>query len=182
MVEIRFHGRDDQGALASAELTAMAAMAQGKFAEAYPNSVCERRGVPVTACVRISDTPVRTRRKASSPSVVVVLDPTLLPSVDVTRDLKPEGLVIVNTRKTSAEIRGETGIRSRLAVVDASGGPLEITDIPITETATLGALIITPQAPVSEDCLAAADNLFHPLGEAGFTTSPCGFETAHALV
>ena len=36
MIEIRFHGRGGQGAVTSAELTALAAIEHGKYAQAFP--------------------------------------------------------------------------------------------------------------------------------------------------
>ena len=63
MVEIRFHGRGGQGAVTSAELAALAAIEEGKYAQAFPSFGPERRGAPVMAFVRISDKPIVTREK-----------------------------------------------------------------------------------------------------------------------
>ncbi|MGD8988840.1 MAG: 2-oxoacid:acceptor oxidoreductase family protein, partial [Syntrophobacterales bacterium] len=87
MIEIRFHGRGGQGAVTSAELTALAAIEQGKYAQAFPSFGPERRGAPVMAYVRVSDEPIRTREKIYEPDIVVVLDPTLLDIVNVAAGL-----------------------------------------------------------------------------------------------
>ena len=63
MIEVRFHGRGGQGAVTSAELMALAAIAEGKFAQAFPSFGPERRGAPVQAFLRISDQPIRLREK-----------------------------------------------------------------------------------------------------------------------
>lgn len=141
MVEIRFHGRGGQGAVTSAELTALAAIEGGKYAQAFPSFGPERRGAPVMAFVRVSDAPIRTREKVYTPDVVVVLDPSLMQIVNVETGLKAGGLVILNSRKTADEIRRETGIKARLALVDASTIAMETMRVPITNTTMLGALL-----------------------------------------
>src|SRR5512141_1191217 len=111
MVEIRFHGRGGQGAVTSAELTALAAIEEGKYAQAFPSFGPERRGAPVLAFVRISpDQPIRIRSSIIEPDVVDVLDPVLLRIVDVASGLKPEGIIIVNTTKTARQISEEFNI------------------------------------------------------------------------
>jgi pyruvate ferredoxin oxidoreductase gamma subunit len=141
MVEIRFHGRGGQGAVTSAELTALAAIEEGKFGQAFPSFGPERRGAPVMAFVRVSDSQIRTREKVYTPDIVVVLDPTLLDIVNVEAGLKEGGLVVLNTQKSHEEIRKETGMKGRLAIVDASKIALEVMRIPITNTTMLGALV-----------------------------------------
>ncbi|HEC49808.1 MAG TPA: pyruvate synthase, partial [Candidatus Desulfofervidus auxilii] len=78
MLEIRFHGRGGQGAVTCTELIAKAAIAEGKYAQAFPSFGAERRGAPVTAFLRVSDRPIRIRQNIYEPDVIVVLDPTLL--------------------------------------------------------------------------------------------------------
>ena len=77
MIEVRFHGRGGQGAVTSAELMAQAAIAEGKYAQAFPSFGPERRGAPLQAFLRISDEPIRLREKIYEPDIVVVLDPSL---------------------------------------------------------------------------------------------------------
>ena len=141
MVEIRFHGRGGQGAVTSAELAALAAIEEGKYAQAFPSFGPERRGAPVMAFVRISDKPIVTREKVYTPDYVIVLDPTLLKLVNVEAGLKKGGTVIVNSSKSAAQIRKETGIKAKLAVVDASKIAVEIMRVPITNTTMLGAFV-----------------------------------------
>jgi len=141
MIEVRFHGRGGQGAVTSAELMALAAIDEGQYAQAFPSFGPERRGAPVVAFLRISETQIRIRSKVYQPDVVVVLDPTLLDIVDVAAGLKPKGLVIVNTSKSCEQLRKDYGFKGRLAVVDASKIALEEMKVPITNTTMLGALI-----------------------------------------
>jgi len=150
MIEIRFHGRGGQGAVTSAELTALAAIEHGKYAQAFPSFGPERRGAPVLAFVRVSEEPIRTREKIYQPDIVVVLDPTLLDIVNVAAGLKEDGIVVLNTTKSAQEVRKVSGIKSRLALVDATHIALETMGIPITNTTLLGAMLrATNLLPVS---------------------------------
>jgi len=72
---------------------------------------------------------------------VVVLDPGLLPIVNVTSGLKENGAVILNTQKTAEQIKSEFGINARLATIDATKIAREELGVPIVNTTMLGALI-----------------------------------------
>lgn len=136
--------------MTSAELTALAAIELGKYAQAFPSFGPERRGAPVMAFVRVSDEPIRTREKIYEPDVVVVLDPTLLEIVNVAAGLKKDGVVVLNTTKSAEEIRKASGIESKLALVDATRIAVETMGIPITNTTLLGAMLkATDLLPVS---------------------------------
>jgi pyruvate ferredoxin oxidoreductase gamma subunit len=141
MIEVRFHGRGGQGAVTSTDLMAQAIIEEGRYAQAFPLFGPERRGAPVLAFMRAGEEPIRIRSKVYHPDVVVVLDPTLLPIVEVTSGLKPEGLLIINTHKTVEEVRNILGYSGRLALVDASRIAMEEMKVPITNTTMLGALI-----------------------------------------
>ncbi|SPF43017.1 Pyruvate/ketoisovalerate oxidoreductases common subunit gamma (Includes: Pyruvate synthase subunit PorC; Ketoisovalerate oxidoreductase subunit VorC) [Syntrophobacter sp. SbD1] len=141
MVEIRFHGRGGQGAVTSAELTALAAIGEGKYAQAFPSFGPERRGAPVMAFVRVSEAPIVTREKVYEPDIVIVLDPTLLKIINVEAGLKEGGVVILNTSKSVEQVRKESGLKARLATVDASKIAMETMRVPITNTTMLGALV-----------------------------------------
>ena len=127
--------------MTSAELTAIAAIEQGKYAQAFPSFGPERRGAPVMAFVRVSDKPIRTREKIYEPDIVVVLDPTLLEIVNVAAVLKDNGVVVLNTTKSAEEIRAASGIKGKLALVDATRIAMESMGLPITNTTLLGAML-----------------------------------------
>ena len=141
MIEIRLHGRGGQGGVTSAELTALAAIEEGKYAQAFPSFGPERRGAPVMAFVRVSEERIRTREKVYEPDVVMVLDPTILKIVPVTAGLKNTGTLILNTHLPAEEIRKQLNTKVRLALVDATKIAMEILRLPITNTTMLGALI-----------------------------------------
>jgi len=141
MIEIRFHGRGGQGAVTSAELLALAAIKEGKYALAFPSFGPERRGAPVVAFCRISDEKIKVRAVIYQPDIVLVLDPSILRLVDVGNGLKPDGILVANTRFSPEEIKKELGIKNRLATVDATKIAKEELGVPITNTTMLGALI-----------------------------------------
>ena len=103
-IEIRWHGRGGQGAKTAALLLADVAFKTGKHVQGFPEYGPERMGAPITAYNRISDNQIRVHSNIYDPDYVVVVDETLLHSVDVTAGLKPEGAIIVNTAKTPEEI------------------------------------------------------------------------------
>ncbi len=158
MIEIRWHGRGGQGAVTSVELLALAAIHEGKFAQGFPSFGPERRGAPVMAFTRIDDHHIRLRCKILNPDVVVVLDPGLLKIQNPPADLKPGGIIVLNTHKTADEIRREYGYKQTLALVNADKVAKEVLGVPIVNTTMLGALIrVTGVIKV--------ESLEHPLKE-----------------
>ena len=141
MIEVRFHGRGGQGAVTSAELLALAAIIEEKYAQAFPSFGPERRGAPVLAFVRTDDKPIRIRADIKEPDVVVVLDPGLLDIVNVTDGLKENGFLIVNIRKPPGELKAKYGNRYRVATVDATAIARETIGVPIVNTTMLGAIL-----------------------------------------
>jgi 2-oxoacid:acceptor oxidoreductase gamma subunit (pyruvate/2-ketoisovalerate family) len=141
MIEIRLHGRGGQGAVTSAELLALAAIAEGKYAQAFPSFGPERRGAPVVAFCRIDDKPIRLRTNIYKPDMVLVLDPSILRLVDVSAGLKEDGFLVTNTKYSPDDLRKELGIKTALATVNATQIASEELGLPITNTTMLGALL-----------------------------------------
>jgi pyruvate ferredoxin oxidoreductase gamma subunit len=141
-IEIRWHGRGGQGAVTSAEILAQAAIAESKYAQAFPSFGPERRGAPVQAFNRVdSKEPVRLRVDITEPDCVVVLDPSLLEKVPVTSGLAKGGWVIVNTRKTADEIKKQFKIDYPVATVNAGKIAREVLGVNIVNTTMLGAVL-----------------------------------------
>lgn len=141
MIEIRWHGRGGQGAVTSVELLATAAIDEGKYAQAFPSFGPERRGAPVEAFNRVGDKQIKVRSRIYHPDVVVVLDGTLVGTVNVILGLKEEGLLIVNSPSSVEEVRNTIGFAGRIGVVDATGIAWQNLGVPITNTTMLGALV-----------------------------------------
>ena len=105
VLEIRWHGRGGQGAKTASLLLADVAFNTGKYVQGFPEYGPERMGAPITAYNRVSDTPIRVHSNIYEPEFVVVVDETLLESVDVTKGLQEEGAIIINTAKTPDEVK-----------------------------------------------------------------------------
>lgn len=103
-LEIRWHGRGGQGAKTAALLLADVAFQTGAFVQGFPEYGPERMGAPITAYNRISYDPIRVHSNIYTPDMVMVVDETLLDSVDVTAGLKKEGAIIINTNKAKEEV------------------------------------------------------------------------------
>ncbi len=99
LIEIRWHGRGGQGAKTASLLLADAAFNTGKYIQGFPEYGPERMGAPITAYNRISSSPITIHSNIYEPDYVVVVDDTLLESVDVTAGLKNSGAIIINTTK-----------------------------------------------------------------------------------
>ncbi len=104
LTEIRWHGRGGQGAKTAALLLADVSFSIGKHVQGFPEYGPERMGAPITAYDRISDEEIRVHSNIYDPDYVVVVDDTLLHSVDVTNGLKKEGAILINTEKDREEI------------------------------------------------------------------------------
>ncbi len=141
MIEIRFHGRGGQGAVTSAELLALAAIGEGKYAQAFPSFGPERRGAPVVAFCRIDNERIRIRANVSEPDIVVVLDSSLLKIVNVAAGLKLQGILITTSPDSPEKVKEVLKIKNRIAVVDAIKIAREILGVPITNTTLLGSLV-----------------------------------------
>jgi len=111
LIEIRWHGRGGQGAVTAAKILAESALLGGKFIQAFPEYGPERAGAPVRSFTRISKNPILIHSQVTNPSIVLVLDPTLLDAVDVTEGLPDDGIVIVNTTEGAAEIRKKMNLK-----------------------------------------------------------------------
>ena len=103
-LEIRWHGRGGQGAKTAALLLADVAFKTGQYVQGFPEYGPERMGAPITAYNRISKDVIRGHYNIYTPDLVVVVDETLLHSVDVTAGLKEDGAIIINTSMSKEEV------------------------------------------------------------------------------
>jgi pyruvate ferredoxin oxidoreductase gamma subunit len=142
LIEIRWHGRGGQGVVTAGKLLAEMALAGDWYFQAFPDYGPERMGAPIRAFTRLSSQPIHVHSQIAEPDVVVVLDPTLLPTVPVTEGLKHDGTLLVNTSRSPAEVREAAGLRTgKVYTVDASHIAIEEMAREITNTPMLGALV-----------------------------------------
>ena len=59
----------------------------------------KKNGCPITAYDRISDQPIRVHSNIYDPQYVVVVDETLIEIVDVTKGLREDGAILINTAR-----------------------------------------------------------------------------------
>ena len=119
-LEIRWHGRGGQGAKTAALLLADVAFKTGAYVQGFPEYGPERMGAPITAYNRISRQEIKVHSNIYNPDLVVVVDVTLLDSVDVTAGLKEEGAIIINTAKSKEEVMPHLkGYKGDVYVIDA---------------------------------------------------------------
>ena len=139
LTEVRWHGRGGQGAVLGATiLGTAAAIYEGKHALSFPSFGAERRGAPVLAFNRIAVRPIRDRSMVYHPTVLLVLDDSLLGVVKVAEGAVDGADVLVNTRKSASQLGLSDWLR--VHVLDATSIAREALGVPIVHTAMLGAL------------------------------------------
>jgi len=139
MIEIRWHGRGGQGSFTAARLLGLsAALFENRYALAFPSFGPERRGAPVLGFTKIDDKKITDRSEIEICDYVVVLDETLIDS-QITKGLKKEGIILINSRDLSKYEQYLSDYK--YVALDATQLALDILGRPITNTSMLGALI-----------------------------------------
>jgi len=139
MIEVRIHGRGGQGNVVAAYLLATAAFEEGRYGQAFPAFGAERRGAPVTAFVRIADTPIRRRCEVRQPAALIIQDEALLHVPGVLSGLQPGGGILVNSGKSSRDLSDEYG--QAMQSLPASRLAMEVLGRPVPNTALLAAFL-----------------------------------------
>lgn len=164
LIQIRWHGRGGQGAVTAGRLLAIAGFLSGyKGVTSAPFFGAERRGAPVIATTKLSKYPIRELCQIEYPDIVVVLDHTLLQSVNVTSGLKKDGWLIVNTPKTN-ELHFEYNLITVNATKIAEDMDLIYAGIPLVNTPMIGALLHALPDITLDQVHKALEQLFQPKG------------------
>ncbi len=154
MIEIRWHGRGGQGAKTASLLLADAAFNTGKYIQGFPEYGPERMGAPITAYNRISTEPITIHSNIYEPDYVVVVDDTLLDSVDVTSGLKKEGAIVINTTKDASEIKSKLkNYEGEVYTIDARKISLETLGRYFPNTPMLAAIVKVSKVMTDEELL-----------------------------
>ena len=142
LIEIRWHGRGGQGAKTASLLLADAAFNTGKYIQGFPEYGPERMGAPITAYNRISDEPITIHSNIYEPDYVVVVDDTLLESVNVTAGLKETGAIIINTTKDDEYLKEALqGYNGEIYKIDARKVSMETLGKYFPNTPMLAAVV-----------------------------------------
>lgn len=154
LIEIRWHGRGGQGAKTASLLLADAAFNTGKYIQGFPEYGPERMGAPITAYNRISDKPITIHSNIYEPDYVVVVDDSLLESVDVTAGLKKTGAIVINTTKDNEEIKQHLkGYEGEVYKVDARKISIEALGKYFPNTPMLAAIVKVSKVMTDEEFL-----------------------------
>ena len=154
LIEIRWHGRGGQGAKTASLLLADAAFNTGKYIQGFPEYGPERMGAPITAYNRISNTPITIHSNIYEPDYVVVVDDTLLESVDVTSGLKETGAIVINTTKSADYLKSVLkGYAGDIYTIDARKISEEALGRYFPNTPMLAAIVKVSKVMSDEDFL-----------------------------
>ncbi len=130
MTEILWHGRGGQGAFTAARLLGASYALQGGYALAFPSFGPERRGAPIRAFTKLDSQPIGNRSEIKKADFSIFLDDTLFTETAFS-EIKPDGKILLNTRKTFSD--------ERIITIDGDSIANEILKLPITNTVMLGA-------------------------------------------
>jgi len=120
MIEIKFRGRGGQGAVIASEILGKAFFLEGKYPQCFSIFGGERRGAPVFGFLRVDDEPILLKCQIKHPDQVIIFDPSLADETEISQELKPSGVILINTNK---EIGLFQGLRKfRMGLIDA--GPI----------------------------------------------------------
>lgn len=149
MTEILWLGRGGQGAFTSAKLLGAAYTSKNSknYALAFPSFGPERRGAPVRAFTKLSDSPVLDRSETEKADYIVVLDETLY-SGSLDNMLKENGKIIINSKNISGE---------NIIAFDADSIAKEL-HLPVVNTIMMGALSGISEIVSTDDIFTAIEN------------------------
>ena len=154
LIEIRWHGRGGQGAKTASLLLADAAFNTGKYIQGFPEYGPERMGAPITAYNRIGNNPITVHSNIYEPVFVVVVDDTLLESVDVTAGLKEDGALVINTTKDKDYLLSKLkGYKGGVYKIDARSISEEALGRYFPNTPMLAAIVKVSEIMSDEDFL-----------------------------
>ncbi len=154
LIEIRWHGRGGQGAKTASLLLADAAFNTGKYIQGFPEYGPERMGAPITAYNRISNTPIRIHSNIYEPDYVVVVDDTLLESINVTAGLKESGAIVINTTKDADYLKNVLkDYKGNIYTIDARKVSMEALGKYFPNTPMLAAIVKVSEIMTDEELL-----------------------------
>ena len=161
LIEIRWHGRGGQGTKTASLLLADAAFNTGKYIQGFPEYGPERMGAPITAYNRISDKPITVHSNIYEPNYVVVVDDTLLETVDVTAGLKTNGAIVINTTKSEDYLKSVLkGYEGKVYSIDARKVSTEAIGRYFPNTPMLAAIVKVTGIMNDEDFLKDMEGSF----------------------
>jgi len=155
MLQIRWHSRAGQGAVTGAKALADVMARTGKYVQAYSVYGSEKRGAPMSAYDKISDTPILDHSKAMIPDYVLVIDPSLVLSEEIVDNTTDDTVFIVTTHLSKDELLkvAKHLDGKKLYIVDAIKISQEEIGRAIPNTPMLGAFMKVSEVIPFEDFL-----------------------------
>ena len=143
MLEIRWHSRAGQGAVTGAKGLADVVSTTGKDVQAFAFYGSAKRGAAMTAYNRVDDKPIMNHEKFMHPDYVLVIDPALTYTTDITIYEKEETVYIITTHMSTEElIKSQPRLEGKkVHTVDCIKIAQETIGKPIPNTPMLGALM-----------------------------------------
>ena len=143
MVEIRWHSRAGQGAVTGAKGLGDVIATTGKEVQAFALYGSAKRGASMTAYNRVAEEQIINHAKYMNPDYVLVIDPALVYSTDVSYDDKESTKYIISTHLSPDELKKEVDyLKDKdLYTVDCIGISMDTIGRPIPNTPMLGALM-----------------------------------------
>jgi 2-oxoisovalerate ferredoxin oxidoreductase gamma subunit len=120
MIEIKFKGRGGQGAVVASEILGRALFLEGKFPQCFSLFGGERRGAPVIGFLRVDEEPILLKCQIKHPDHMIIFDLSLTDEKEVFQELKPNGLILINSNKGIDFFRNLR--KYRIGLIDA--GPI----------------------------------------------------------
>ncbi len=142
MLEVRWHGRGGQGTVTAAKVFADACLSGGRYVQAFPEYGPERAGAPLKAYNRISSQELRMHCPVLNPKIIIVADPTLLDSINVTEGAPDDAIFIINSSKDPSIIRAKLNVskKQKVFVLDATKIAIDSFGRPMPNSPLVGAL------------------------------------------
>ncbi len=145
MLEIRWHSRAGQGAVTGAKGLGSVIAETGKQVQAFAFYGSAKRGASMTAYNRIDDEKILNHEKFMRPDYVLVIDPGLAFTDNITAYEKESTKYIITSHLQKADlisaIPSLQGKEDRVFVVDCFTIAKETIGKPIPNTPVLGALM-----------------------------------------
>jgi len=143
MLEIRWHSRAGQGAVTGAKGLADVVSRTGKHVQAFAFYGSAKRGAAMTAYNRVDEEPILNHEKFMHPDYVLVIDPALVFTANITENEKDSTRYIITTHLSKEElIKEQPKLEGKeVYVVDCMQISLDTIGRAIPNTPMLGALM-----------------------------------------
>jgi 2-oxoacid:acceptor oxidoreductase gamma subunit (pyruvate/2-ketoisovalerate family) len=96
-LEIKWQGRPGQGVVTAAQVLAEVLALEGKYVQAFPEFIAQKRRPSILAFNRLSESPIKTHAQVNNADMVVLMDARLLLHTEVKENTGENAAYLVNT-------------------------------------------------------------------------------------